>query len=83
MEGREGKIEFPCYWEYKIISTDIKEMELCVFELLDREYELEKSKKSSSGKYVSMNLKTKVISKEDRDRIFCDLKKCKSVKYII
>jgi putative lipoic acid-binding regulatory protein len=55
----QPRIEYPCFWEYKIIGTDeimIKDAAANI--LADRTYDIIFSKTSRSGKYQSFSVHT-------------------------
>jgi putative lipoic acid-binding regulatory protein len=90
MEGKvvhideKPDIEYPIEWGYRVIGTDEKTLRVVVDEVVDnREYRLNLSKKSRSGKYTSLDLKVTVDSEEHRDRIFRELKSSSAVKMVI
>ena len=65
------KIEYPCLWQYKVITTDtVRVREIISDHLGDAPYSLSTSNISSSGKYISMNLELTVNSDYHRLRIY-------------
>lgn len=82
----EGKpeIEYPCEWTYKIIGTNAKSIRDLVDECLKKKkYSLSNSNKSSSGKYVSMSLKTIVADQAARDHVYSFLKDKTDIKMVM
>lgn len=81
---QELKLNYPCHWEYKTILEahhDIKEI---VKSVLDkREHSIKKSQNSKKGKYSSYTVKTLVHSDDDRKIVFEELKKHKSIKFVL
>jgi len=70
-EGCKPKIEYPCLWQYKVITTDsVRVREIISEHLGDAPYSLSESNRSSSGKYISMNLEVTVYSDYHRLRIY-------------
>jgi putative lipoic acid-binding regulatory protein len=64
---RKLKLEYPCKWEYKVIGLDARSVQDAIAEVIQgREYLVTLSKRSSSGKYQSINLEMVVHSDEDR-----------------
>jgi putative lipoic acid-binding regulatory protein len=78
------KIEYPCEWEYRIIGTSEELMRKAVIEIIgSKEYELLFSNKSKAGKYVSLILKTVVVSEEERKNIYLSLRKSAAIRSVI
>ncbi|KAB0582434.1 DUF493 domain-containing protein [Campylobacter sputorum] len=75
------KINYPCFWKYKlIISKDEKIENIVALVTKQKEYKLEFSNLSSNGKYQSHNLSVFVLNDKERLDIFNKLKsKCKFV----
>jgi len=75
-------VEYPCAWGYKIIGPDEEAMQIAVRECLDRhltrdsgdrEFELDQSRTSKGGKYVSLSLNLTVQDQAERDALFAAL----------
>lgn len=83
-DGCRPEINYPCSWQYKVIGEDrealIRAIKECVQE---KAHLLTDSKKSSSGRYVSMNLELVVTSEENRLEIFNTLAGDPAVKVVI
>jgi len=78
------EIEYPCSWEYKIIGDDENSLRDEVAQLLkNNDYNLFLSKKSSSGRFVSLNLKTVVSSEAERTNLYKLLKNNPLIKIVI
>nr|WP_197050069.1 DUF493 domain-containing protein [Campylobacter sputorum] len=75
------KINYPCFWKYKlIISKDEKIENIVALVTKQKEYKLEFSNLSSNGKYQSHNLSVFILNDKERLDIFNKLKsKCKFV----
>jgi putative lipoic acid-binding regulatory protein len=81
---KKPKIEYPCSWEYKIIGKNQEILEAVVAEVInDREYGLVLSKKSKTGKYLSLGVKTRVLDESDRNKIFSDFSNHSAVKMVL
>ncbi len=81
---KELGLEYPCRWEYKIITDSKDKLQNSIAKFFEkREYKFEFSKKSKNGKYDSYVLSLIVFSDEDRKNIFKNLKKDKNIKIII
>lgn len=79
-----GVLEYPRPWTYRVIGMDEGLIRQAVAEALCRnEYELELSNTSSGGKYISMNLETRVASEEARNSIHLALTSHPAVKMVI
>ncbi len=81
---KELGLDYPCNWEYKLITDTKDDLKNSLKELLgNRNYKLFFSKKSKNGKYDSYLLSLIVHSDEDRKNIYESLKKDKNIKIII
>ena len=77
-------IEYPCEWGYKLIGTNIVELEACIFDIVgERAYTTKKGNTSSKGKFHALNMKCKVESQKDRDKIFKAFSDHSDVKMVI
>lgn len=77
-------ISYPCQWEYKIIGFTPEDMSKSVEKILDgREYNLNMSNVSRTGKYTSLTITLKVLSEDDRLIIFKMLSGESSIKMVI
>ena len=83
-EGCGPEIEYPCLWQYKVITTDtVRVREIISDHLGDAPYSLSTANTSSSGKYVSMNLELTVNSDYHRLRIYEVLTSHSVVKMVL
>jgi len=83
-DGCRPKIDYPCLWQYKVITTDISQVRQVVEEHLgDAPYSFSESNKSSGGKYVSMNLELTVHSDYHRLRLYEVLAAHPAVKVVL
>lgn len=81
---RKAEIDYPCVWQYKIIGTDQQVLQAVVAEhLSDSPYSLSASKKSSAGRYLSMNLELTVNSDEQRQSLYRALSAHPAVKAVL
>ena len=77
-------ISYPTKWQYKVIGNGEESIKDSIDKLLiDREYKIEKSNVSKSGKYISLNLDVLVYDDDDRVSIFNFLKDIDRVKMIL
>lgn len=78
------ELKYPCEWDYRIIGTDESSIRHEIIAYLgDSGYSLNYSNTSSKGKYISLNLKTRVLDQGDRDRLFNALKQISGVKMVL
>jgi len=78
------KIDYPCEWEYRIITRSEDELRKLVTEILKtKQYVLSFSNVSKEGKYISFALKINVTTEEERNRIYVSLRNHSSVKSVI
>jgi putative lipoic acid-binding regulatory protein len=78
------KIDYPCEWEYRLIGLDEEELRKAVSEIIKtKQYTLSFSNISKEGKYISLSLKTIVITEEERNNIYVSLRKHPAVKSVI
>ncbi|MFQ6342829.1 DUF493 family protein [Campylobacter sp. VTCC 70190] len=72
---KEPKINYPTFWDYKVIlEVHISASEIFEELLGQREYKFKHSNSSTSGKYQSYLLSVCVTSKEERLELFDKLK---------
>ena len=78
------EIEYPCEWGYKLIGTDTTALQAVIFDVVgERPYTTKGGNSSSKGKFHSLNMRCRVESQEDRDRIFKAFSDHKDVKMVI
>ena len=82
MNNQKPLVEYPCQWGYKVIGAEEESLREAVKECLDtclkagtgdREFELDHSRASKGGKYVSLSLNLTVQDETERDAIFAAL----------
>ena len=84
--GKECRpqINYPCVWQYKVIVTDVAPVRSVISEHLgDAPYSLSESKRSSGGKYISLNLELTVHSDYHRLRLYEVLSAHPAVRVIL
>jgi len=80
----KAQIEYPTDWKYKVIGTQENLIRKSVDEVLTNiEYKLKFSKKSSKGKFISLEISLNVKSEKERDLFFHNLKKSKNINMVI
>jgi uncharacterized protein len=78
------EITYPCEWDYTIIGADEALMRGAVTEIFcGKECSVEFSKKSKAGKYISLAVKAKVCSEEERFKLFGLLGKHTAIKMVL
>jgi putative lipoic acid-binding regulatory protein len=78
------QMTYPCRWSFTLIGSEEKAMRAAVAECLgDDAYRLTPSRKSRSGKYISLHLNTKVASEAERKRLFAALGAMSAIKMVL
>jgi len=78
------EIEYPCEWGYKLIGRDKTKLEACIFDVVgERAYTSKSGNSSSKGKFHTLNMRCKVESEEDRNKIFKAFSEHEDVKMVI
>lgn len=78
------EITYPCTWSYTIIVSEVASVEAWIDSFLGNvDRDLVESKRSSSGKYVSLHLAVRVDSEARRDEIFRGLQALEAVKVVL
>jgi putative lipoic acid-binding regulatory protein len=78
------ELEYPTEWQYRVIGSEEDLLRKAIDEvLLEMEYQLKFSNKSSSGKYISLEISTTVESEEIRNSIFQNLKSHTHIKMVL
>lgn len=82
--NQKVKIDYPCSWSYRLIGVSEDTIIEAVQDILkEKDYTLEASNASKSGKYISMNLLTKVMNEQERLDIFHAFKQHKKIHYVL
>ncbi len=77
-------ITYPSRWSFTLIGTEEEPVRAAVAEHLGkRDYRLTPSKKSRSGKYISLHLETEVESEAERNRLFAAFKAMPAIKMVL
>ena len=77
------KIEYPTIWRYKVIGENAKKTREAIESVTKRPTTITFSKQSNRGKYQSFNADIMVHSKEEREKIYQDLKAHKDIKMVL
>ena len=86
INGREEelKLTYPCNWSYRVICEEHLDVTQIVTEVVDnRNYNLEISNKSKTGKYQSYNIEILVHHDDDRLGLFELFKKHSKIKMVL
>ncbi len=82
--SQKAELEFPAEWIYTIIGNDSGAMTAAVASIFTTSsYSLKDSKKSSGGKYVSLEIQIRVESKEQKDHWYHVLASSKDIKMVL
>lgn len=82
--SKKPDIDYPCYWHYKVIGTDVDEMLKVIEDAVEGlDYKIASSNVSSKGNYFSVSLKVYVTSEVIRDIIFAKIKASEFVKMVL
>ncbi len=77
-------VTYPCEWNYTIIGFDEESMKVAVSKIIkDKKYEIKFSRKSSGGKYTSLNITTYVKDEQERNNIYRNLKESPQIKIVL
>ena len=83
-QPQKPEIEYPTEWGYRIVCTSADDVKEHLQEILeDVEHELETGNESSSGKYVTLQLKLVVRDEEHRLAIYEHLGGHDAVRFVI
>lgn len=81
---KNNELAFPAEWTYTIIGADKALMSAAVKSVIITEkYTLRDSKKSSGGKYLSLEIRLQVQSKEQKDHFYTALASNKDIKMVL
>lgn len=83
LDLQKPHITYPCEWEYRIIGQSEEELCALVFEIMPREYRIERGKSSSGGNFVSMYVWVVVNDEDERNTLFGALQAHKDVKMVL
>lgn len=84
LSDKKPEINYPCLWQYKVIGKVEHEILEAISGVVgDKDHTICTSNKSSSGKYLSINLELEVHSEDMRNTIFTELQAHPSLRMII
>lgn len=82
--NKKVEIAYPCDWTYKVIGEDTGKLRQAINNSIeDERFEVNFSKTSSNGKYFSLNVRIKVESEKQRNKIYQKLKNHSAVKMVL
>jgi len=82
--GDSPVIEYPCRWSYKVIGEDETTLREAIAHAAEgSDYHISHSKKSSAGRYVSLNVDVVVDCEELRLKIYHALAGHPSIKIVL
>ncbi|MDH3346743.1 MAG: DUF493 domain-containing protein [Desulfobulbaceae bacterium] len=80
----KAKIEYPCSWQFKVIGVDREAVLVAIKNCAEgREYKVQDSNVSSSGRYRSISFETTVVDEDHRIRLYRDLHNDPAVKVVL
>lgn len=78
------ELEYPCKWCYKVVAYERAGIEIAAMEIFSvREYSLNPSNTSRSGKYISMNLELLIHNEDERTYFYETLKAHPHIKMVL
>ncbi len=84
INGQQLVLDYPCPWTYKAVGTDLAQVESAIRDVAgDRECIILPSKKSRTGKYVSVGLEIVVTNEEDRTGLYKALQGMPAIKMVL
>ncbi len=83
-QDKKLEMTYPAMWGYRVIGLDETELRRAISEILkDRDYTIDISNKSSSGKYVSLHVELIVYDEAERMRLFAALRNHRATHIIL
>jgi putative lipoic acid-binding regulatory protein len=84
LHKKNNELEFPTEWTYTIIGVEKALMTAAVESIITTEkYTLRDSKRSSGGKYLSLEIHLRVQNKEQKDHFYTALASNKDIKIVL
>ncbi len=81
--NEEASIDYPCEWIYKVIGNDRESVHNAIAGVIqDREYHIDDSNTSKTGKYLSFNVTVLVGDEEYRNKIYQAFKGHDDIKFV-
>jgi putative lipoic acid-binding regulatory protein len=83
INNQEVNIEYPCEWLYKVIGRDKESVHNAVAGIIqDREFHVNDSNTSKTGKYQSFDVKVVVSDEAYRNNVYQALKGHDDIKFV-
>ena len=83
INNQKVNIDYPCEWLYKVIGSDKESVHNAVACIIqDREFHINDSNTSKTGKYQSFNVKVVVNDEAYRNTIYQALKEHDDIKFV-
>lgn len=83
-ESQKVAFSYPCEWTYKVIGYREPDIRQAISEIVtDKAFEVAFSNKSSTQKYVSLNLDLVLESEDEREAIYMALKQHPAIKMVL
>jgi putative lipoic acid-binding regulatory protein len=82
-EPKKPAISYPCIWLYKVIGEDASSLTRAIEAVCPARAVISPSKKSSGGKYYSLNVEIEVADETSRLAIYQNLKNHLAVKMVL
>jgi len=83
INNQEVDVDYPCEWLYKVIGSDKESVHNAVAGIIqDREYRINESNTSRTGKYLSFNVTVMVSDEAYRNNIYQALKGHDDIKFV-
>ncbi|QOG12425.1 YbeD family protein [Arcobacter sp. FWKO B] len=83
LADKKLELQYPCSWEYKLISYTKDDVMVAIKECIKKEYKLTPSKTSKGGKYESYTLELLVHNEDERVELFHMLKSHQNIKMVL
>jgi len=84
LDQRNLDLTYPCSWSYTLFGKDEEQLRTAIAPLLvGLDHRIESSRRSRTGKYVSLSLEVTVRSNEERLGLFRQLHELPEVVYLL
>ncbi len=82
-DSEEASVDYPCEWVYKVIGHNKETVHNAIADIIqDREYQINDSNASKTGKYLSFNVAVTVDDEAGRNKIYQALKEHDGIKFV-
>jgi putative lipoic acid-binding regulatory protein len=83
-EKQKVSFTYPCEWVYKVIGYQEKAIRKAISEIItDKPFEVSFSNRSSTKKYISLNLDLMLENETERETIYMALKIHPAIKMVL